>query len=44
LSKILGDKPKYWGKMVVITAESIGVSQLLRALARVTHKVYAYAS
>ena len=33
LSKILGAKPKYWGK-VVITDESKGVSQLLGARAQ----------
>jgi len=42
-SNILGGKPKYYGrKRVVITGESIGVSQLLGACTRSASKVYAY--
>src|SRR6218665_3627535 len=34
LVKSIGGKPKYWGKRVVITDESIGISQLLGARAQ----------
>ena len=38
LSKILGGKPESWGKMVSITDEYMGVSQLLGARARAAPK------
>jgi len=42
LVKNIMGKPKYWVEKVVITDESIGVSQLLGARVRAAPKFYAY--